>query len=140
MIKKLDHIGIVVADLAASQKKYLDLLGLKTFRIENIEVEGGRNRIAFLQLDGIDLELVQASGDKGMAADFLRENGEGIHHLAFEVKDLEDIFQILRDHGVEFLWNKIIPGSRGTKVAFFAPEEFNGTLIELVEKPEGPQG
>ena len=66
--------------------------------------------------------------------EFLDSKGEGIHHIAFEVENLEKIFQDLRSKGIQFVWDKIITGSRGSKVAFFKAEEFNGVYIELVQK------
>jgi methylmalonyl-CoA/ethylmalonyl-CoA epimerase len=134
MVRKIEHIGIVVADLEAALGKYTDLLELELAEIEEVEVEGVINRVAFLPLNGINVELVHTSGSEGLAADFLKKTGEGIHHIAFEVDNLEEKFQKLRARGVKFLWDKIIPGSRGTRVAFFEPKEFNGIYVELVEK------
>ena len=133
MVTKIEHIGIVVANLEAALEKYTSLLGLNVTEVEEIEVEGAVNRVAFLPLNGLNVELVHTRSDQGMAAEFLKKNGEGIHHIAFEVENLEEKFEQLRGRGVKFLWDKIIPGSRGSRVAFFEPREFNGIYIELVE-------
>jgi len=133
MVSRIEHIGIVVADMEAALKKYTDLLGLKVAEVEEVEVPDAVNRVAFLPLNGLNIELVHTSGDKGMAAEFLKKNGEGIHHIAFEVENLDEVFERLRQRGVKFVWDKIIPGSRGSRVAFFEPHEFNGIYIELVE-------
>lgn len=136
MIKKIEHIGIVVRDIEKSLKKYTSLLGLKLEELEEVNIENVINRVAFLPVGPTNIELVQTTAKTGLAADFLRERGEGIHHIALEVEDLEKTFDELRAQGVQFVWDKIIDGSRGSKVAFFKAEEFNGVYIELVQKPE----
>jgi len=136
LIKKIEHIGIVVQNIESSLKKYTTLLGLKLKEIEEVNIDNVINRVAFLPIGPTNIELVQTTAKTGLAADFLRERGEGIHHIALEVDDLEKIFNELRTQGVQFVWDKIIDGSRGSKVAFFKAEEFNGVYIELVQKPE----
>jgi methylmalonyl-CoA epimerase len=135
MVSKIDHIGIFVKDLENSLKKYTGLLGLEAGKIEEIEFEGAVDRLAFLPIRDASIELISTGAETGFAADFLREKGEAIHHIAFEVEDLDAIFEELTSRGVVFLKNQVLEGSRGTKVAFFQPEEFNGIYIELVEKP-----
>jgi len=134
LVSKIEHIGIVVKDLETSMKKYISLLSLKVKEIEEIKVEDVINRVAFLPIGETNIELVQTTANTGLAADFLRERGEGIHHIAFEVEDLDKTFQELRSQGVKFVWDHIIQGSRGSRVAFFKAEEFNGVYIELVQK------
>jgi len=134
MLNKIEHIGIAVKDLDASLKKYEDVLGISAVDTEEIEVEGVINRVAFIPVKDTNIELVHTTGSSGLVADFLKEKGEGIHHIALEVDNLEKVFLELRNKGVQFLWNKIIPGSRGSRIAFFKPEEFNGVYIELIEK------
>ena len=134
MVQKIEHIGIIVKDLEASIQKYTSLLGLEVKEIEEVKVEKAMNRVAFLPVRETNIELVQSTAETGPVADLLRERGESIHHIAFEVEDLEKTFKELRSRGVEFLWDKMFEGSRGSKVAFFKPEEFNGIYIELVQK------
>ncbi|NWG03498.1 MAG: VOC family protein [Syntrophaceae bacterium] len=134
MLIKIEHIGIVVKDLEERIRKYTSLLGLKIKEIEEVKVENVVNRVAFLPIGETNIELVQTTGDTGLAADFLKERGEGIHHIAFEVEDLDKTFQELRSKGVEFVWDQIIRGSRGSMVAVIKPEEFNGVYIELVQR------
>jgi methylmalonyl-CoA/ethylmalonyl-CoA epimerase len=134
MLNKIEHIGIIVKDIEASIKKYQSLLGLEVEAIEEVEVDNVVNRVAFLPIKETKIELVQTTATTGLAADFIKERGEGINHIAFEVDDLDKVFQELRSQGVAFLWDQIIDGSRGSKIAVFKPEEFNGVYIELVEK------
>lgn len=134
MAKKIDHIGILVKDLESSLKKYTSYLGLELREIEEVEVENASNRLAFLPVGEADVELIQTTAETGLLGDFLRERGEGIHHIAFEIEDIDKTFQELRSQGVEFVWDKIIQGAHGSRIAFFKPEEFNGIYIELVQR------
>jgi lactoylglutathione lyase/methylmalonyl-CoA/ethylmalonyl-CoA epimerase len=134
MVKKIEHIGIVVKDLTNSLKRYTSLLGLELDQIEEVKVDNVINRVAFLPVGETNIELVETTAERGLAADFLRERGEGIHHIALEVEELDKTFDQLRSQGVKFVWDQIIKGSRGTRVAFFRAEEFNGVYVELVER------
>ncbi len=134
MVRKIEHIGIVVKDLEKSLRPYQELLGLKLMETEELDVQGALTRVAFFPIGEVNIELVHTTAKAGLAADFLKEHGEGIHHIALEVEDLEKTFQTLRSRGVKFVWDKIITGSRGSKVAFFKAEEFNGVYVELVQK------
>ncbi len=134
MVTKIDHIGIIVDKLEDSMKKYTSLLDLEVVEIEEVNVENVINRVAFLPVGETNIELVETTATTGLAADFLRERGEGIHHIALEVEDLDMTFEKLKAQGVQFLWDQIIDGARGSRVAFFKAEEFNGVYIELVEK------
>ncbi len=136
MVTKIEHIGIVVEKLEESISKYTSLLDLEVTEIEEINVEDVTNKVAFLPVGETDIELVETSGTTGLAADFLKERGEGIHHIALEVDDLDLIFKRLRDRGTRFMWDRIIHGARGMRAAFFKAHEFNGVYIELVEKPK----
>ena len=131
---KVEHIGIIVKDLEDGIRKYTSLLGLELKEIEEVEVEGALNRVAFLPAENTNIELVATTAKEGVVADYIKQRGEGIHHIAFEVEDLEKIFEELSSRGVKFLWDKIIEGSRGSKVAFFEPNELNGVYIELVQR------
>jgi len=134
MVRKIEHIGIVVKDLEKSLGPYQELLGLKLKETEQLDVQGAFTRVAFFPVGEVNVELVHTTAKTGLAAEFLRDHGEGLHHIAFEVEDLEKTFQALRSRGIKFVWDKIITGSRGSKVAFFKAEEFNGVYIELVQK------
>jgi methylmalonyl-CoA epimerase len=134
MIKKVDHIGILVKDMETSLKKYTSYLGLELKEVEEVEVENATNRLAFLPVGETNVELIHTTARSGFPADFLEQHGEGIHHIAFEVDDIDRIFDELRSRGVEFLWDQIIGGAHGSRIAFFKPEEFNGVYIELVQR------
>jgi lactoylglutathione lyase/methylmalonyl-CoA/ethylmalonyl-CoA epimerase len=134
MAVKIEHIGVVVKNLEDSVNRYTSLLGLKVKEIEEVNVEGNNVKVAFLPIGAANIELVTTTAQTGLVADFLREKGEGVHHIAVEVEDIHKEFKNLRSQGVEFVWGKIINGSRGTKVAVIEQKELNGVYIELVQK------
>ncbi|GEM_PF-1123185 len=134
MVKAIEHIGIVVKNMDNSIEKYTKLLGLVVDKIEEVDVQGAITRVAFMPLGSIDIELLFTTAETGLLADFFKTRGEGIHHIAFEVENIEKMFEELQLQGVKFMWNKIIDGSRGTRCAFFEAEEMNGVYIELVQK------
>ena len=135
-VSKIDHIGIVVEDLEKSLRPYQELLGLELREREELDVQGSFVRAAFLPIERVNIELLEISAPNGKAPSFLTGKGKGIHHIAFEVNDLETLFEKLKERGVKFMWDEIQHGSRGTKVTFFEPTEFDGIYIELVEKKE----
>jgi methylmalonyl-CoA/ethylmalonyl-CoA epimerase len=134
MAVKIEHIGVVVKNLEDSVNRYTSLLGLKVKEIEEVNVEGNNVKVAFLPIGTANIELVTTTALTGLVGDFLREKGEGVHHIAVEVEDIYSEFERLRSQGVEFVWGKIINGSRGTKVAVIEQKELNGVYIELVQK------
>jgi len=131
---KIEHIGVVVRDLDDSLKKFTNLLDLKVKEIEEKNLEGHNVRVAFLPIGAANIELVTTTSQTGLVGDFLREKGEGVHHIAIEVEDIYGEFERLRAQGVEFVWGKIVDGSRGTKIAVIEKKELNGVYVELVQK------
>lgn len=117
MATKIEHIGVVVRDLDDSLKKYTSLLGLKVKEVEEKNLEGHNVKVAFLPIGAANIELVTTTAQTGLVGDFLREKGEGVHHIAIEVEDIYGEFERLRAQGVEFVWGKVVDGSRGTKIA-----------------------
>lgn len=134
MATKIEHIGVVVRNLDDSLKKFTNLLDLKVREIEEVNLEGHNVRVAFLPIGAANIELVTTTAQTGLVGDFLREKGEGVHHIAVEVEDIYGEFERLRSQGVEFVWGKIVDGSRGTKIAVIEQKELNGVYIELVQK------
>jgi methylmalonyl-CoA/ethylmalonyl-CoA epimerase len=132
MMEKLDHIGIVVKDIEEALKFYSDAMGLKCTHIE--EVSEQHVKIAFLPISGVNLELLESTDSEGPVAKFIGKNGEGIHHIAFVVGNIESAMALLKEKGVEFI--DMIPrtGAHKTKIAFLHPRSSHGVLIELVEK------
>ena len=131
-MKKVDHIGIAVKDLNAVLPYYTDTLGLPLLKIE--EVESQKVRVAFIDAGNVKLELLEPMDEHGAIFKFLEKKGEGIHHIAFGVVDIEQRMEELRENGVRLLSDKPNPGAGGAMVAFLHPKSSNGVLYELCEK------
>ena len=134
MIKLIDHIGIVVSDIEGSLKLYSEALGLALSTIETNDVY--KVRIAFLPVGDTLVELLEPTADGTMMADFLKDRGESIHHIAFRVDDLEADLAKLKALGVPLMNESPQTGGLGARIAFLQPAAANGVSIELVEKNE----
>ena len=133
--KRIDHIAIVVQDLEAALRVYRDALGLPLERMEEVPAE--KVKVAFLPLpegDG-DIELVQPTSDDTGIARYLAKRGEGMHHICFEVDDIEAAMADLAANGLQILEETPRLGSRGQKYVFIHPKSAHGVLIELYERP-----
>jgi methylmalonyl-CoA epimerase len=128
-----DHIGIAVKDLEAKIAFYRDVLGLPLTRQETVETE--RVRVAFLGAGETHVELLEPLDGAGPIADFLAKRGEGIHHLCFEVEDIDAALEQVRRAGATLVGEAPRPGAGGCRVAFLHPRSCGGVLIELSEKP-----
>jgi len=131
MIKKVDHIGIVVRDIEEARRPY-EALSLKVTHVK--EVEGQRVKVAFLPVGDTEIELVQPTTTDSGVAGFLEKHGEGIHHLCLEVDDIETTLADLKAQGMRLIDQEPRQGAFG-RVAFLHPKSVHGVLIELVEKP-----
>jgi methylmalonyl-CoA epimerase len=134
MIKKLDHIGIAVSDLKASEQKYKKLTGVFSPKEEFVPTQ--KVEVAFYPVGESRLELLQGTAPDSPISKFIEKKGEGIHHLCFEVDDLSATKTVLEKTGIQFIDNISDEGAGGTKVAFIHPKSMGGILIELVEYPE----
>jgi methylmalonyl-CoA epimerase len=131
MIEKVDHIGIAVKDIDEALKFYIDALGLRCTRIE--EVEGQKVKVAFIPAGETTLELVQATDPESTIAKFIEKKGQGIQHIALRVKNIEKSMKTLQEKGVELIDKIPRTGAHGSKIVFLHPKSTNGALIELVE-------
>jgi methylmalonyl-CoA epimerase len=133
MIKRIAHIAIAVRDLEAASKFFEQNLGLRRHAVEVLEEE--KVKIAFFPLGDTEVELVEGIGPDNPVAKFLEKRGEGIHHIALEVENLQQQLDFLASRGVSLLDRAPRDGGQGTKVAFLHPKGTHGVLIELVEVP-----
>lgn len=129
-ISRVNHLGVIVADIEAATAGFRDLLGLAP---EKTEVYRGALDIAFLPCGDTQVELIQPREDRGDAAAYLREHGPGIQHVAFEVDDLELALAELAERGVQALGEAPRPGADDTVIAFLDPRPFGGILVELCQ-------
>jgi len=131
MLKKVDHIGIVVRSIEEALKVYRDALGLPLAHVQ--EVPEQQVRIAFLPVGDCEIELVEPTAADSGVARFLEKRGEGLHHICFEVEDIEAALRDLAAKGVRLIDRQPRQGAIG-RVAFLHPKSAHGVLIELVEK------
>ncbi len=128
---KLDHLGIAVRSLDERLKFYRDALGLEVAATETVEAE--KVRVAMLSLGESRVELLEPMEDDSVIAKFLEKRGEGLHHIAFAVDDLDAKIKQLEAEGVKVLPGKGEYGAGGRRYAFLHPASCGGVLIELVE-------
>jgi methylmalonyl-CoA epimerase len=130
---KLDHIGIAVRSLDDSLRFYRDTMGLSVAGIEEVNAE--KVRVAMLPLGETRIELLEATAPDSAIARHLEKRGEGIHHIAVLVPDLDAHLQRLEAEGVRILPSKGTYGASGHRYAFLHPSGCGGVLVELVESP-----
>jgi methylmalonyl-CoA/ethylmalonyl-CoA epimerase len=129
-IKRVNHLGVIVTDLDDATRSFTEHLGLL---LDHVEQYGDELDIAFLPCGETLVELIKPRTDQGSNADYLREHGPGIQHMAFEVDDLDAALAELAERGVEPLGDAPMPGAGGTRIAFLDPKSFGGILVELCE-------
>ena len=133
MIKKINHIGIAVNSIEDALKLYTDALGLKLKDIEIVEAQ--KVRTAIIPVGESKIELLESTDPEGVIAKYIEKRGEGLHHLALEVSDIQQMLDTLREKGVQLIDETPRSGVEGTRIAFLHPKETK-VLIELVEPGE----
>jgi len=133
-IEKIDHIGIGVKDLSSALKLYTDVLKLEVKKIE--EFEDLNLRVAFIPVGEVLVELVQPTSDEPPLAKRIREQGEGLYHLAYRVENIDEALEEIKGKGIEMLDKEPRPGGMGSRIALSKPDSTNNVIIELVERSE----
>lgn len=132
MIKKLDHVAIAVNNLDEALAAYEKLFGLKAEKIENVPDQGVK--AALLPIgEGSEIELIQPVNNESGVAKFLEKKGEGIHHIALEVENVDQELKSLSAQGVTLIDKEPRSGLAG-RIAFLHPKSTRGVLIELCQK------
>jgi methylmalonyl-CoA/ethylmalonyl-CoA epimerase len=131
----LTHVALIVRDLDEIEHLYGRILGVSPQGRTALHEEGVR--VSFLPLGSVRVELLEPRSASGALARFLEARGGGIHHLAFEVHDLEEALARARTRGLRMISPGPRRGAEGSRVAFLHPREAHGVLIELVERQEG---
>ena len=127
----IEHIGIAVKDLQASIKFYENILGLKCYAIE--EVKDQKVKTAFFKVGQTKIELLESTEPDGPIAKFIEKKGEGIHHIAFAVDDVEFSLKEMESKGVQLIDKQPRLGAEGMNIVFLHPKSTGGVLIELCE-------
>lgn len=128
----IDHIGIAVSDLEAAVEHYRKAFGVEPAHRETVEAQGVDEVLFAVGTSYI--QLLGARGPETPVGKFLAKRGEGIHHIAYRVADVEAALTHLRDEGVALIDEHGRPGSRHTTVAFVHPNGMGGVLVELVQE------
>lgn len=131
MAKKVDHIGILVGNLDEAIKLYEDCFGAEVDRIETVPEQGVKTAILSLG-QGANLELLEPLPGSNMAK-VLEKRGEGLHHITFDVDNVDKELSRLSGRGIELIDKKSRPGLEGM-VAFIHPKSIRGVLVELCQK------
>jgi methylmalonyl-CoA/ethylmalonyl-CoA epimerase len=129
----LDHVGIAVVDLDTAIDDYERLFRSKPLYRERVETQGVEE--AMIPVGGSFVQLLQATDPDTPVGRFVAKRGQGLHHIAFAVPDIELALAHLEAEGATLVDTTPRPGSRGTRIAFVHPRSFGGTLVELVELP-----
>lgn len=129
MLTKINHVGIAVRSLDEVLPLYRDQLGMACKGIE--EVAEQKVRVAMLQIGESKIELLEPTSPESPLAKFLEKNGPGIHHLAYEVADIEAAIARLVADGVRMIDAVPRNGAHGTRIAFIHPKDTHGVLTEL---------
>ncbi len=128
-IKKINHIGVAVADLEPVKRLYTDILGLQLDHEEML----GELKIAFVPVGQTNLELVQSTDPQGVMAKYVAKKGEGINHVALEVEDIDQVVEELKAKGMTMIDRQPRSGAHGARIAFLHPKATHGVMIELVQ-------
>lgn len=131
----IDHVGLAVADLEAAVRFYQRLLGAPAAHGEEVAADGVR--AVFFDLGPSSLELLGSTRPDSSVARFLERRGEGLHHLAYLVRDIEAELTRWRERGAELIDERPRVGARGRLVAFIHPKSVGGVLTELCQVMEG---
>jgi methylmalonyl-CoA/ethylmalonyl-CoA epimerase len=131
MMRKIEHIGIAVKDLAASNQIFEDILGVAPYKQE--EVASEHVLTSFFQVGESKIELLQATSPDSAIAKYLEKNKEGIHHIAFDVEDIFAEIERLKAKGYTLIHESPKEGADNKIIAFMHPKSSNSVLVELCQ-------
>ncbi|MGC6433069.1 MAG: methylmalonyl-CoA epimerase [Crocinitomicaceae bacterium] len=131
-MKKIEHLGIAVENIAASTKIYEKLLGTECYKLEEVESEGVKT--AFFQIGETKIELLEATNENSAIAKFLSKKGKGIHHIAFDTDNIEGEIERLKKEGFELIHQTPKNGADNKIIAFLHPKSTDSILVELCQE------
>ena len=131
-MRKIEHLGIAVKDLEAATKTYEALFGKPAYQSEEVESEGVKT--VFFKTGENKIELLGATREDSPIAKYIEKRGEGIHHIAFDVEDIEAEIDRLKNQGFRLINEKPKNGADNKRIAFLHPKSTHGVLVELCEE------
>jgi len=131
---KIDHIGIAVKSLSEAAAIYENALGLKVNVYDQVDEQGVR--VAMLNIGESRIELLEPTGPESPIEKFMTKRGEGLHHIAITVDDIEKTLERLKAAGIRLIDNEPRRGAHNTRIAFVHPSSTHGVLVELVQHGE----
>lgn len=134
MMKKIAHLGIAVKNLEEAKKFYQEVLGL-TCTGEEI-VPSQKVKVAFFSIGDTNIELLESTDPEGPIAKSIEARGEGVHHVAYEVDDINAALADMKQKGVRLIDQEPREGAHNAKIAFLHPKASLGVLVELCEYPD----
>jgi len=132
MLKKIEHIGIAVKSISETQHIFESLLGTACYKIEEVASEGVNT--AFFQVGESKIELLEATHPDSPIAKYLEKRGQGVHHLAFDVENIEHEINRLTHEGFVLIHQTPKDGADNKKIAFLHPKSTEGILVELCQE------
>lgn len=127
--KRIDHIGIAVANLDEAIKYWENVIGLKCYNIE--EVKDQKVKTAFFKIGEVKIELLEPTSPESTIASFLEKKGQGVHHIAFAVDDTNEALKDVESKGVKLIDKSSRSGAEGLNIGFLHPKSTLGVLTEL---------
>ena len=131
MIAKINHVGIAVSSIQEAIALYTDVLGLPVVAEETVEEQ--KTKTAIISVGESKIELLEATDPESPIATHIERRGEGIHHLAFEVDDINAALKRMRDKGIRLIDEEPRKGVENSTIAFLHPKATGSVLLELVQ-------
>jgi len=133
-VRKIEHIGIAVHDIEASNKVFTKIFGKESYKSEAVESEAVVT--SFFQVGDSKIELIAAAKQDSPISKYLDKNREGMHHIAFDVVDIKEEMKRLKSEGIRILNDQPKYGADNKLICFLHPKDTNGLLIELCQEIE----
>ena len=132
MFRKIEHIGIAVKDLEKANSMFAALAEAGLLKMETVESEGVL--VSFFKVGDTKIEFLQPTSEDSAIAKFIEKNGEGIHHMAFDVENIDGEMKRLQEQGFELIHQKAKEGADNKLICFLHPRSTNRVLIELCQE------
>jgi methylmalonyl-CoA/ethylmalonyl-CoA epimerase len=135
MIKKFDHVGMVIKNTEEMVSLFSNLFGFKITEPRTFPEEGFRSTL--ISKEEVSIELIEPMGPEGIIQKFVDKHGGGLHHISIQVDDLNGEIKRLKTHGVQFVNEEPSQVSETSKIVFVHPRSTQGLLIELIQRTKG---